>query len=102
MRPRVGSSAIKMVDAALREVEYSSLVISGFLKSETGFAESFIFDVAHSTQKYEEIIAVADDVAFARKRIVSPKAVYRYPPPFSLPVAISSTPHMLPSKHHSD
>ena len=69
--------AFKMSNSGLEEVEYSSLVISGFLKREAGFAESYIFDAAHRTQKYGEITAVADDIAFARKRLVSPKAVYR-------------------------
>ena len=70
-----GRSVMRMSDLS-EEVQYDSLVISGFLKSQVGFAESGIFDAAHATQKYKEITAVADDILFARKRLMSPKAVY--------------------------
>jgi hypothetical protein len=74
-RQRVGVEPMRMGELS-EEVHFKNVAISGFLKASTGFAESFIFDAVHATGKYDDITAVTDDVAFARKRLVSPKHVY--------------------------
>jgi hypothetical protein len=72
------SSQIRMSDVADQsaEVEYQSLVVSGFVSKENNFAESFTLSKLFKTGKWPEITTVTDDLKFARKRIVSPDSVY--------------------------
>ena len=58
------------------EVDYKSLVVSGFVSKQNNFAESFTLSKLFKTGKYSEITTVTDDLKFARKRIVSPDTVY--------------------------
>lgn len=58
------------------EVQYKSLVVSGFVSKENNFAESFTLSKLFKTGKWSDITTVTDDLKFARKRIVSPDSVY--------------------------
>ena len=72
------TSSVKMSDISdlSEEVDYKSLVVSGFVSKENNFAESFTLSKLFKTGKYSEITTVTDDLKFARKRIVSPDSVY--------------------------
>ena len=58
------------------EVDYKSLVVSGFVSKENNFAETFSLSKLFKTGKWSDITTVTDDLKFARKRIVSPDSVY--------------------------
>ena len=76
------SSSVRMSDETdivsdlSEEIQYNSLVISGFVSKANNFAESFTLSKLFKTGKYSEITTVTDDLKFARKRIVSPDTVY--------------------------
>ncbi|KAJ1431014.1 hypothetical protein B484DRAFT_448549 [Ochromonadaceae sp. CCMP2298] len=55
---------------------FNSVAVSGVVSKESNFASIFVFNNLFATKSIGVIKALTDDVAFARKRIVSPKTVY--------------------------
>jgi len=59
-----------------QEVSYKGIAVTGFMSKESNFAEPFVFAKLFETGKWDSITLCTDNVPFARKRLVSPKAVY--------------------------
>lgn len=62
--------------AEQEELYYTNIAVSGFVSKEANVAEAFIFDKLHDKAKFNVITSITDDVQFARKRLVTPRAVY--------------------------
>ena len=57
---------------------FSRLIVSGFLSKAANFEQPFVFSKLYESDqtRWESIVGATDDVAFARKRMVSPTNVY--------------------------
>ena len=61
-----------------QEVFYESIALTGFVSKFSNFAEPYAFTKLHEKNKWKHIAAVSDDIPFAKKRLTTPKNVYRY------------------------
>lgn len=63
---------------SMESAPFSKLVVSGFISKEANFAEPFVFSKLYEsdTTRWTSITALADDIGFAKKRMVNPTNVY--------------------------
>jgi hypothetical protein len=64
------------IDASADEISYDVIGISGFLSNAAKFSESYVFSKLYAKGKFKSLLAICDDIGFARKRMVNPNTVY--------------------------
>jgi hypothetical protein len=57
--------------------EFQQVALSGFISKSNNFAEPKMFLNIFEKGYAKGVKAITDDITFARKRLVSPKTVYR-------------------------
>lgn len=72
----LSSSSASNAAPEQEEVYYNTIAVSGFVSKEADVAEAFIFDKLHDKAKFQVITSITDNLLFARKRLVTPRAVY--------------------------
>lgn len=63
-------------EVGLNLEDLSTVVLSGFSSKQNNFADSFVASKLFEKNTWKDIVIATDDIAFAKKRMVTPNAVY--------------------------